>query len=91
MNEEKKNRIVAAVTVASVMLVVVLVAVVIYQIVDICMLQARKVQLEKEYEEVVQQIEDSEDLMERIDLEYDEVMYILAFKNGYRPATGSGN
>lgn len=89
MNEEKKNRIVAAVTVASVMLVVVLLAVIIYQIVDICMLQARQRQLENEYNEILQQIEESEDLLERIDLEYDEVMYILAFKNGYRPATGN--
>ncbi|MGN0818282.1 MAG: hypothetical protein ACI4L9_04865 [Candidatus Coproplasma sp.] len=90
MNEEKKNRIVAAVTVASVMLVVVLVAVVIYQIVDISMLQARKRQLVNEYEEILQQIEDSEDLIDKIDLEYDEVMYILAFKNGYRPAEDTG-
>lgn len=85
MNEEKKNRIVAAVTVASVILVVVLVAVVIYQIVDICLLQARKKQLESEYYEILRQIEESEDLIEKIDLEYEEVMYIIAIKNGYRP------
>ncbi|MGN0814082.1 MAG: hypothetical protein ACI4MH_02480 [Candidatus Coproplasma sp.] len=91
MNEEKKNRIIAAVTVASVILVVVLVAVAIYQIVDICMLQSRKQQLEQEYEEILQQIEESEDLIDKIDLEYDEVMYILALKNGYKPSTGTGN
>ena len=49
-NEEKRKRIIAAVTVAGVVLIVILFAVVIYQIVDICVLKARRDRLQQEYE-----------------------------------------
>lgn len=47
MNEEKRNRIIAAVTVNVILLIVVLAAVVIYQLVEITSISRRRAQIEE--------------------------------------------
>lgn len=84
-NEEKRKRIIAAVTVAGVVLIVILFAVVIYQIVDICVLKARRNQLEQEYNYILSQVGQREDWLENYELHEDEILYQLAIQNGYRP------
>lgn len=84
-NEEKRKRIIAAVTVAGVVLIVILFAVVIYQIVDICVLKARRNQLEQEYNYILSQVGQGEDWLENYELHEDEILYQLAIQNGYRP------
>ncbi len=84
-NEEKRKRIIAAVTVAGVVLIVILFAVVIYQIVDICVLKARRDRLQQEYEYTLSQIGEGEDWLENYELNEDAILYKLALQHGYRP------
>ncbi len=84
-NEEKRKRIIASVTVAGVILIVVLFVVVICQIVDICVLKARRDRLKYEYEYTMSQIEEGNDWLENFELNEDKIMYQLAIQNGYRP------
>jgi Tfp pilus assembly protein PilN len=83
VNEQKRNRIIAAITVNAVLLIVIIVAVIIYQIVEISILSSRKKALLEEYTRLSQQLEESEDFLEREDLE--DQLYIIAFQLGYRP------
>jgi Tfp pilus assembly protein PilN len=83
MNDTKRNRIIAAVTVNAVLLVVIIVAVLIYQIVEISILSSRKKELQEEYTRLSQQLEESEDFLEREDLE--DQLLIIAIQLGYRP------
>ena len=85
-NEEKRKRIMAAVTVTGIVLIVILFAVVIYQIVDICVLKARRDRLRQEYEYTLTQISEADDWLENYRLNQDAVLYRLALLNGYRPA-----
>ncbi len=85
-NEEKRKRIIAGVTVAGIILIVILFAVVIYQIIDICVLKARRDRLQSEYESILAQIEEGSDWLENYELNKDEILYILALQHGYRPA-----
>lgn len=84
-NEEKRKRIIAGMTVAGVILIVILFAVVIYQIVDICVLKARREKLQSEYAYILSQIEEGEDWLENYELNEDAILYQLALQNGYRP------
>jgi predicted PurR-regulated permease PerM len=85
VNEEKRNRIIAAVTVNAVLLIVIILAVIIYQIVEISILSARRKELLQEYAKTMQELEESEDWLDQFNLKQDEVMYILAIQNGYTP------
>ncbi len=84
-NEEKRKRIIAAVTVAGVILIVILFAVVIYQIIEISVLSERRNRLREEYENTLEQIVEGNDWLENYELNEDAIMYQLALQNGYRP------
>ncbi|MDE6868565.1 MAG: hypothetical protein K2J83_05435 [Clostridia bacterium] len=81
MNESKRNKLVAAITVNVVILIAVLVAVVIYQIVDICVLTGRRNKLQAEIDDIQQKIESTQDTLEY----YKSESYLLdkAFEFGY--------
>ena len=83
--EEKRKRIIAAVTVAGVTLIVILFAIVIYQIIDISILKARRDRLKDEYEYTLSQIDDGNDWLENFELHEDSILYMLAIQNGYVP------
>ena len=81
MTEEKRNRLIAAVTVNVIFLVVVLAAVIIYQLAEIVIFNARKNELKREIERYEQLIEQGE-----TDLEYlqsEQYLLDLALKLGY--------
>ncbi|MCD8373418.1 MAG: hypothetical protein LUD27_08995 [Clostridia bacterium] len=78
MNTRKRNRIMAAITVTVVLLLVVLVAVMIYQIVEICVLNKRRNELKEQIEDYQQQIEDTEDLIDYYS--YGDGLYTLLIK-----------
>lgn len=77
MNNEKRNRIMAAVTVASVLLIVIIVAILIYQICEICILSSRKKEMEKEYQTILEEQSKCEDWLDYYYNHEDEVMYTL--------------
>lgn len=83
--EEKRKRIIAAVTVAGVTLIVILFAIVIYQIIDISILKARRDRLKDEYEYTLSQIDEGNDWLENFELHEDSILYMLAIQNGYIP------
>ncbi len=64
MNESKRNKLVAAVTVNIVILIAVLVAVVIYQLVNICVLTKRRDKLTAEIAEMEEKIKNTGDSLE---------------------------
>ena len=84
-NEEKRKRIIAGVTVAGVILIVILFAVVIYQIIDICVLKARRDRLQQEYAYILSEIDEGNGWLENYELNEDAILYKLALQNGYRP------
>lgn len=65
MGEEKRNRIVAAVTINAIILIFIIVAVIIYQLVTISGLTARKKQLLKELADIKAELATEEDFLER--------------------------
>ncbi len=71
MNEEKRNRIMAAIAVNAVILVFIIVAVIIYQIVQICVLSARKKELMEQYNDLAVQLEEDSDYLERLETDED--------------------
>ncbi|MDE7087225.1 MAG: hypothetical protein K2O67_03430, partial [Clostridia bacterium] len=75
MSEEKRNKIIAAVTVNAVLLVVIIIAVIIAQIVHISVLNNRKRELTNQYNQLVEQLKTTEDTLERMKL--DEEYYWL--------------
>lgn len=64
MTQEKRNRIVAAVTVNAVLLLVILMSVLIYQLTTIVALANRKKDIQNQIQEYERQIEDSEDKLD---------------------------
>ena len=84
-NEEKRKRIIAGVTVAGVILIVILFALVIYQIIDICVLKARRDRLQQEYAYILSEIDEGNGWLENYELNEDAILYKLALQNGYRP------
>lgn len=81
MNEEKRNKIIAAVTVNAILLVIILFAVMIYQFVVIGTLQAKREKIQTEITQYQNKIDKAEQ-----DLEYyrsqEGVLYWLYY-NGY--------
>ncbi|MDE7075704.1 MAG: hypothetical protein K2O62_00085 [Clostridia bacterium] len=80
MGEEKRNKVIAAVVVNAVLLVFIIVAVLIAQIVQISVLKRRKAELLDEYYSLVQQLEESQDMLDRLetDQKYLEIVQQLA-------------
>lgn len=81
MNEEKRNRIAAALTVSTVLLTVILVAVIIYQLVTISVISNRRKKLQAEYNYYLTQLENAEN-----DLNYlqsEQYLRDLALQLGY--------
>lgn len=64
MDLQKRNRLIAAGTVATVLLLIVLVAIMIYQLVVIVDLNDRKKQLQEEYTRLESEIDDYDSLLE---------------------------
>ena len=64
MDVQKRNRLIAAGTVATVLLLIVLVAIMIYQLVVIVDLNDRKKQLQEEYTRLESEIDDYDNLLE---------------------------
>ncbi len=81
MNESKRNKMVAAITVNVIILIAVLVSVVIYQLVDIYVLTSRRDKLKAEISDIKQKIETTQDTLEY----YKSESYLLdkAFELGY--------
>lgn len=85
MNEEKRNRIAVAITINAVLLVFIIVAVLIAQIVQMATLSRRKKELLAQYDELVQELDDREDVLEKLQTDeayHDWLMtYIKTFKD----------
>ena len=64
MDVQKRNRLIAAGTVATVLLLIVLVAIMIYQLVVIVDLNDHKKQLQEEYTRLESEIDDYDSLLE---------------------------
>ncbi len=81
MNESKRNKMVAAITVNVIILIAVLVSVVIYQLVDIYVLTSRRDKLKAEINDIQHKIETTQDTLEY----YKSESYLLdkAFELGY--------
>ena len=87
LTEQKKNRIVAAVTANVVLLIVILVAVVVYQLAVIVRTARLKTELQRqitEYEYLIEEGKLTQEELERI-LSSDKAMFEFALKNGYIP------
>lgn len=86
MNPHKRNRLIAAAVVNIVLLLVILVAIMIYQIVEICVLDKRRDELKSQIEQYQENIKDEEDiqgLQELIDYYTDgEGFYDLLIEYG---------
>lgn len=82
MDEQKKNRLAAAITVNVILLIVILAAVIVYQIVEIAMVNAKRNQIVAEINEYEQKIEQSEDALDY--LKSEQYLLDLAFQLGYR-------
>ena len=78
MNEQKRNRIAAAITVNVILLIVVLVAVIIYQLVYMSIVSSKKKQIEAEIAYYKQQIANGEIDLET--LQSDDYLMSLALK-----------
>ena len=81
MDEQRKNRIAAAITVNVIILVIILVSVLIYQLVEIVGASRKRDALKAEIEKTQQMIDDKEK-----DLEYlksEQYLLDLLFQQGY--------
>lgn len=68
MGEEKRNKIVAAITVNAIMLIFIILAVLIAQIVQISVLKRRRDQLKSELRALVAKYETTEDILEDLEV-----------------------
>lgn len=80
MGEEKRNKITAALTINAVLLVFIIIAVLIAQVVQISVLRRRKAELIRQYNELVLQLEEDQDALDRLetDEEYRKIVIQLA-------------
>lgn len=69
MNEEKRNRIIGAVTVNAVLLIVIIIAVVVYQIVMISVLSSQKKDLLEDVARLQQEYQEAEDDLTRLQID----------------------
>lgn len=67
MGEEKRNKIIAAATINAILLVFILVAVIIAQVVEISIKRNRKNALLQEYNQLVQQYDESKATLDRLE------------------------
>lgn len=79
MNEEKRNRLIAAIVVNAVIFVFIIVSVIIYQIVQICVLSARKKELMEQYSALAAELEEDNSFLSRLetDEEFREIIIEL--------------
>lgn len=91
MKNEKRNRMLAAVTVNVILLIVILAAVVIYQLAVIIDATRQKAQIQAEIAQLEQEIADKKgelDFYQSLELledeQYREYLLSLAIQNGYR-------
>lgn len=84
MNEEKRNRLVAAITLNTVLLIVILFVVVICQVASIVHAKNEETRLKMEIERYEKAKENGEDELEY--LKSEEYLYDLLIKHGYVPA-----
>ena len=81
MTEEKRNRMIAAITVNVILLIAILAAVVIYQIISIVILDRKKTGMQTEYDRLIKETEKTEK-----DLNYyksDAYLMDLAYEYGF--------
>lgn len=76
MSEEKRKRIIAAITVNAVILVFIIVAVIIYQIVQICVLSARLEDSKAELAEIMQDYEEAKELGDFVSVEENKQLLV---------------
>ncbi len=81
MDEEKRNKITAAVVVNAILLVVILVAVVIAQIVEINVKQRRKDALLEDYYQLVREYEGATDFLDKYEKDSAIHDFIITMKN----------
>ncbi len=84
MNDEKRRRIIAAITVNAVILIFIIVSVIIYQIVQICVLSARRRELLEELEYCNREYEASKELENALTSEEDKDALIQAIIGQYQ-------
>lgn len=82
MDEQRKNRLAAAITVNAIILVVILVAVIIYQLVEITAVNNKRNEIITEIEQYEQKLETSQDELEYV--QTSQYLLDLAFQLGYR-------
>lgn len=81
MEEQRRIRMAAAITVNVILLIVILTAVIIYQLIAIGVGNGRKKAMEKEINETVQKLEEKQDELEY--LKSEEFLLDKAFELGY--------
>ncbi|MCD8295282.1 MAG: hypothetical protein LUE27_08585 [Clostridia bacterium] len=81
ITEDKKNRLVVAITVAAVVLIVIFIAVVIYQMVEMVVIKNRKQDLQDQIDYYTEQIDKAESDLDYLQSEEFLKEYLL--KNGY--------
>ncbi|MCD8306762.1 MAG: hypothetical protein LUD51_00830 [Clostridia bacterium] len=81
ITEDKKNRLVAAITVAAVVLIVIFIAVIIYQMVEMVVIKNRKQDIEDQITELEGKIAAGQDDLEYLQSEEYLKEYLL--RNGY--------
>lgn len=67
MGEEKRNKVIAAATINAILLVFILIAVIIAQVVEISVKRNRKNALLQEYNQLVQQYDESKAALDRLE------------------------
>ncbi len=83
MEEEKRGKVAVAITVNVVIFVFVLVAIVIIQIVQINILNRRKQQLLNEYEVLQQELDEKQDILERVETDKKYYEWFLSYVDIY--------
>lgn len=85
MEDQKKNRLAAAITVNVILLIVILAAVVVYQLVEIVSLNAKRKKIMEDityYEQLLQDEQKDLDFLQSE--QYEQYLLDLAFSLGYR-------
>ena len=83
MTEEKRNRIIAAVTINVILLIVILAAVLIYQMVVLSVLRARREQIITETEQLVRLTEEGESELEKLQSQWYLQQKLIEFGYSY--------
>ncbi len=81
MTEEKRNKLIAAVTVNVILLIVILAVVLVYQLIEISVKNNRKKQYAQEIQSYYEELEKAENSLDYY--QSDEYLKQLAFKYGF--------